>query len=315
MNTTFIQKDRFVPIAWADWAWHPDIIVRSPKSLRLPGCGTPARQTAPPSGRIRGLNRRRSNRFGDSGRPACVASIPHRGFTLIELLVVIAIIGILAAMLMPAFSGIKRKAQVTQATKDIGELVTAISSYDAHYGRLPIAATNVSAAAPEDFTFGLRGLGYDVPFCTKSGAGVVTNGQVIAILMDLERFGNEGHIKNPRRNKYLNPKMSADAFSHGVSSDDGVYRDPWGDPYVISLDTNNDEKTHDAFYCLSSVSQASGQSGLNGLVNSTDLNGNGNNFELNGQVMVWSAGPDKKIDASVKANKGVNSDNILSWKQ
>ena len=30
--------------------------------------------------------------------------------------------------------------------------------------------------------------------------------------------------------------------------------------------------------------------------------------------MVWSAGPDKKVDANVGANQGDNKDNILSWK-
>ena len=32
------------------------------------------------------------------------------------------------------------------------------------------------------------------------------------------------------------------------------------------------------------------------------------------KVMVWSAGPDKKVDPKSKANVGANKDNILSWK-
>jgi hypothetical protein len=38
-------------------------------------------------------------------------------------------------------------------------------------------------------------------------------------------------------------------------------------------------------------------------------------FQFHGKVMVWSAGPDGKIDntGTVKANAGFNKDNVLSW--
>ena len=98
---------------------------------------------------------------------------------------------------------------------------------------------------------------------------------------------------------------------------DGVYRDPWGSPYIISMDVNYDEKCRDAFYKLQSISQsaAGNPTGWNGLVNSVDANGNGDHFECNGGIMVWSVGPDKMVDTGNKANLGANKDNILSWKQ
>ena len=105
-----------------------------------------------------------------------------------------------------------------------------------------------------------------------------------------------------------------DTNSAGVGTD-LVYRDPWGNPYVITMDLNYDDQCQDAFYSLKGVSQQSGQSGFNSLGNSTDPNGNGNNFRYHGKVMVWSAGPDGKIDrsASARANTGFNKDNVLSW--
>ncbi|HXU77786.1 MAG TPA: hypothetical protein VN794_14525, partial [Methylomirabilota bacterium] len=101
---------------------------------------------------------------------------------------------------------------------------------------------------------------------------------------------------------------------------DGVYRDPWGNPYVITLDLNNDEKARDSFYSLPAVSAmpntpTTPAPGLNGLI-PTAFNVRGvPAYEANSPVMVWSAGPDKGIDPASKANQGMNKDNVLSWKQ
>lgn len=66
-----------------------------------------------------------------------------KGFTLIELIVVIAILGILAAILIPQFTGFQQKAKSSQVTVEAKQIATAA---DALYIEKGVAPTNTEIA-------------------------------------------------------------------------------------------------------------------------------------------------------------------------
>jgi len=311
-------------VDWHDCAWSPPIIVQPPATGDRNVTIKPLPTTPP----FRHTGCR-------SNHPKNMKTISSRrlraGFTLIELLVVIAIIAILASMTLTVLAAAKTHAKMVKARLEAQDIANAIVAYDSAYGRFPVSSGVQSSAATGptgDFTYGgsifANYIASGATPALPAGYSLYTtnNSEVIAILMDQTNYPsgsgatvNIGHQKNPQQTIFLNAKMSGWVTGTGGTPLPGVdtdliYRDPWGNPYIISMDLNYDEQTKDAFYCLDAVSHG----GRNGLTNPDGANATTDNWLYHGKVMVWSAGPNGKIDPGDPANDRENKDNVLSWK-
>ncbi len=141
-----------------------------------------------------------------STRDRCQLAGRHRrGFTLIELLVVMAIIGLLAAISVPTISRAIDRARRTQAQTEVRSILIAVRGFYNEYNRLPVPASDQGG-----------------PDQTYEDAGSRT---IIEILT------GEDTQYNPRRTQFLEPK-----------GERGEFLDPWGQQYVLILDTNYDRE-------------------------------------------------------------------------
>ncbi|MBN1268717.1 MAG: prepilin-type N-terminal cleavage/methylation domain-containing protein [Kiritimatiellae bacterium] len=148
----------------------------------------------------------------------------RQAFTLVEMLVVIAIIGILAAILLPAMRGAMIRGDKARAQAEMGSIVSAAKNYLSDYGRMPCANNGVA----------------DQTFHAAGGAQGAADAQ--ARVMNILRGVDS--TNNPRAIVFLDVPAASmegtDKDGVNYTRDQGYYLDPWGNPYVIALDTDFD---------------------------------------------------------------------------
>ena len=210
-------------------------------------------------------------------------------------------IAFMVLILLPKFQPFRHTdgagLSIVQAKIEMRLLVQAIENYNAAYGHMPVSPAVLQAAKSGSFTYGalIPNPKSPTPIGTQVGDQVVLNSELIAVLMDYTNYpGNPGqatintnHWLNPQQTKFLNANLVSEPLSSGVGPD-LVYRDPWGTPYVITINLSETNQCQDAFY---------GRPWL----------------PAPARVLVWSAGPDKKINTSAPPDQAENRDNVVSW--
>jgi prepilin-type N-terminal cleavage/methylation domain-containing protein len=204
------------------------------------------------------------------------------GFTLIEMLVVIAIIAILASLLLPAMNMAYKKARISRAQTEMAGIAAAIKSFYAEYGIMPTPCSNGHA----DHTFmGKWGI-YNL------------NPKPNSLIFDLLRGVNL--TNNPKRIVFLDvPAASMQGTStlpshkETYTAADGCYLDPWGNPYLIVMDTEFDGQIGGF---ESYVGTGMGYTDISTLIKSASPNGNGTFPGVT--VGVMSYGPEPGITKS-----------------
>jgi prepilin-type N-terminal cleavage/methylation domain-containing protein len=143
-----------------------------------------------------------------SAHPKRGIEMKRNGFTLIELLVVIAILSILITLGSKGLRSARVSAKKAQAMIEMQSIETAIKSYFNKYGKLPAESADQGAPDPEpNEAFSLA---------------------VIEILTAINSTDNPAQL------------VFLDAQIASATSTDNAFRDPWGVPYIIVLDTDYD---------------------------------------------------------------------------
>ncbi len=231
-------------------------------------------------------------------------------------LIFMVVVSVFAALFIRAAGLALQRSKIAQAKAETRFFEQTVLNYHTVYKRLP-ATTGANGSGNSDFTYGTVGLSSSPLMSVNAlGSGYhANNSEPFTILLAKhDPFLNPQHLYNPKKIVFLRPTFAKVPGGPGLDPRDGVYRDPWRMPYIISFDLNDDGWVQDAFYSTTTFSQApAGQT--NGLKGLRSISGMAtNDFGFRGRVMIWSFGPDGKADPNLRADEGVNADNILSWR-
>lgn len=160
-------------------------------------------------------------------------------FTLVELLVVIGIIAILAGLVIPAVIRAQMQGRITQAKSDMATILLALKGVESTYNKMVNGDSSFdgkTAKTDEDF-----------PNCIILGGGNDTSVDAYDCFIAELSVPNQVDTPNinKRKIKFLDPNPKFDpSIDYDATSDEAkenrrkyLWRDPWGNRYVIIINT------------------------------------------------------------------------------
>jgi prepilin-type N-terminal cleavage/methylation domain-containing protein len=137
----------------------------------------------------------------------------RNAFTLIELLVVVVIIGLLMSMTVPVVYAILKRGKINQANTEAREILQALIAYHHEYRKFPFGDNN-----------------WYQPSSKQDRDGGDIGPRTDAFIYDILTARNSAVAHNPRKIPFLRTALDAGGGEK--------YRDPWGNPYQLSFDSN-----------------------------------------------------------------------------
>lgn len=228
-------------------------------------------------------------------------------FSLVELLVVIGIIVLLAGLMIPAVMSSKTKGQITEAKADMAAIKMALKGMERDYKTMLKVKSNgdvdggkINLTAKKE-TLKAKGSSknVDMAVVTYDNNEKDEYNALIMELSDPREVSNSDKNINKRNIKYLDPRPD-----YAVGEEDTLWRDPWGNPYCINIDT---KFSGTVFLEIPSDVVAKPKN-----VDSAEKY-----MLIRDNVAVYSWGPNGEDDGSFNAENGGKStmDDIRGWEK